>query len=167
MGAFVPDIDNLLYYLPSDELSWDRWHRQEAINFAIHNWSQEIKLLRNKLIFFLVTDTTHHISRKLIVWVPSLIALCSGLIYWYLLKGQNTKANTIWMVFGMQLIISLVYYVNPRYRMAVDFVPIILFCGFIHHMLGIWWKDCQFFCWWNNEPSDKTRNQPVDGLVHN
>lgn len=134
MSRFVPAHEGPR--TASDELDDDRYCRDQAVAYALSRPGEEVRLALSKSLFFLVADFTHPIQRRLYVWAPSLIALGIGLAWWLARGRKDSRQQTLWIVFAEALAISVVFVVLPRYRIAVDFVPILFLAGCLAFIYG-------------------------------
>lgn len=127
----APDFTSL-----QDELVADELYRTEAIAYARSHPRREIELFFRKAFYFLVADFTHPVQRLWPVWVPSLPALLLGLGFWLRRGRGDPRQNTLWMIFALNLALAMVFFVLPRYRIAVEFVPILFFAAWIDSRWG-------------------------------
>lgn len=120
-------LEDLEYKSPEDELIADRFCAQRAMSYIIHNPRRELELLFRKAFYFLIADFTHPVMRMWPIWAPSLLALIAGFFYWLRFGMGDIRQQTLWLLFAMQLLLSMMVFVLLRYRMVVDFVPLIFF----------------------------------------
>ena len=133
-----PYLESLNYDNPQDEVLADRWYRELALRHMKEHPAREAKLLARKLFYFLVVDTTHPADRLIPMWLPSLAALALGLRHW-LRRGRRDRRQTLlWMVFGVQLLLVLATFMLPRYRMCVEFVPLVFAAGALNALWARW-----------------------------
>ncbi|KKL20599.1 hypothetical protein LCGC14_2453840, partial [marine sediment metagenome] len=119
------------YPTPQLELRADKWQRATATDFIMNNPRREVMLTFNKAYLFVVADSTHPVGRRIVVWGPSLCALLLGL-YFFITRGKHDiRQHTLWLLFLLQLSLSLVFFVLLRYRMAVDFVPVAFLAAYL------------------------------------
>lgn len=130
--ALEPD-----YTHPNDELVADGLFRREALRFAAANPGREVRLLASKTLFFFVADFTHPVQRRPFVWIPSLLALVVGLIWWLRCGPLDPRQQTLWLVFAVNAGLAMIFFVLPRYRIAVEFVPILFFGGWLATLEGV------------------------------
>lgn len=129
-GTPVPGAEEMARVVeqsPEDVLAVDRFFRDEALQFALQNPMMEVRLAAKKLFYFLVADFTHPVSRLVPVWAVSLLAFVSGLVYWAKRGLSDPRQQFLWLVFATQACVAIVFFVLPRYRMGVDFVPLVFF----------------------------------------
>jgi hypothetical protein len=127
----APDFTSL-----EDELVFDAFCRKEALGFARSHPRREIELIFRKAFYFLIADFTHPVQRLWPVWVPSLAALLVGIAFWLKSGRGDARQNTLWMFFAINLALALVFFVLPRYRIAVEFVPLLFLAAWIDSRWG-------------------------------
>src|SRR6185436_2993879 len=86
--------------------------------------------------YFFVADFTHPVQRLAPVWIPSFVALLVGLPYWLRRGRRDPRQNTLWLLFALNAALALVFFVLPRYRIAVEFVPLLFFAAWIDWRWG-------------------------------
>jgi len=124
---------------PEQELLTAAYHREQAIAWIKANPEKELRLIGIKLYYFLVTDFTHPHARSWLVWPISLVALIFGFYYWVRTGLRDPKQQVLWMFFGIQLLLCIAFIVLPRYRVAVEPVPVLFFAAWLAHTrLGEW-----------------------------
>jgi len=116
---------------PENELLTAVYHREQAIEWIKANPEKELRLIGIKLYYFLVTDFTHPAARSLLVWPISLAALILGFYYWLRTGLRDPRQQVLWMLFGIQLLLCIAFIVLPRYRIAVESVPLLFFAAWI------------------------------------
>jgi hypothetical protein len=115
------------------------YHREQAIEWIKANPEKELRLIGIKLYYFLVTDFTHPAARSLLVWPISLAALILGFYYWLRTGLRDPRQQVLWMLFGIQLVLCIAFIVLPRYRVAVESVPLLFFAAWLANTrLGEW-----------------------------
>ncbi len=124
-------LESLNYDSPEDELIADRWHGSEAYSYIAGHPKREVRLALTKLYYFLVADFTHPVERLWLIWVPSLLALVIGFGFWIRCGAKDIRQQVLWLLFVIQMGISVIFYVLPRYRMVVDFIPLVFFSACI------------------------------------
>jgi 4-amino-4-deoxy-L-arabinose transferase-like glycosyltransferase len=130
-------IESLTYKNPEDEFTADDWYRRQAIAYVVSHPRREVELALTKIFYFLTVDWTHPISRIYVIWVPSLFALVAGFLHWVRTGRRIGEQDVLWLLFGTQMGIAVVFFVLPRYRMIVDFVPLVFLAGWIaSHLNG-------------------------------
>jgi hypothetical protein len=121
-----------------DSLSSD-YHKKKAVEWIKANPDRELQLIGSKLVYFLVTDFTHPYARSLLVWPVSLAALMLGFYYWARTGLRDPAQQVLWMFFGIQLGLCIVFLVLPRYRIAVESTPLLFFAAWLaNSRLGAW-----------------------------
>ena len=110
---------------PAELLAADEAFRERAVSFIVGSPAQALRLAAVKAGYFLVADFTHPIGRLWFVWVPSLLALAVGLPCWLRHGRSDWQQTMLWMAFLIQMGVSVVFFVVPRYRMTVDFIPVL------------------------------------------
>jgi hypothetical protein len=120
-----------VYDHPGAERSIDRRYARMAVNYIAGHPRRELELLGRKMYYFLVADFTHPVMRRWPVWLPSLAALIAGL--WFFLRSGRgeVRQQVLWLVFAAQLLLSMIVFVLPRYRMVVDFIPVLFFSAWL------------------------------------
>lgn len=131
-----PLIESLTFENPQDEFIADDWYLQEAIRYIRTHPGRELELAARKLFFFLTVDWTHPMSREYLAWMPSLVALGIGFLHWARQGRRDLRQNFLWLIFATQLGISVIFFVLPRYRIAVDFVPLLFLAAWSARVLG-------------------------------
>ena len=102
---------------------------------------KELQLIGAKLFYFLVTDFTHPYARSGLVWPFSLIALSIGFFYWVRTGLKKPEQQVLWMLFGIQLALCVAFLVLPRYRISVEWVPLMFFSAWLANgPLGEWFS---------------------------
>ena len=130
------DPHETVFETPQDELRADKHNVKEAIKFARNNLGREVELAFYKAYYFLIADFTHPIGRRIVVWLPSLVALVLG-AYFFIRGGlRDSRQQTLWLVFLVQLGITVAFCVLPRRRMLVDFVPLAFFAAWLGSLLS-------------------------------
>jgi len=109
----------------ADELARDRYFRAAAIEYARSHPVRELELAMRKAFYFLVADFTHPADRIVFVWFPTFVAFVVGLWHWIRTGRGDPAQQALWLVFAVQFAIALVFFVVPRYRMAVAWVPVL------------------------------------------
>jgi hypothetical protein len=92
-------------------------------------------LAARKVFYFLTVDWTHPVSRVYAIWVPSFLALVVGFVDWVRCGRRDPRQSFLWLLFGTQMGIAVIFFVLPRYRMVVDFVPLVFLAGWIANFL--------------------------------
>jgi hypothetical protein len=118
-----------------DEIRMNELYKRNAMQFIRHYWTREFGLIAKKLYYFNVADFTHPADRLLLIWLPSAIALFVGLAYWIRTGLGDPRQQTIWMLYGVQFSIAILFYVMPRYRINVVFVSILFFSAWVGNWL--------------------------------
>ncbi len=118
-------LDSLSYSAPVDELMARDRQTEMATRHMIENPRHELRLLTLKSYYFLVADITHAGARLWPTWLPSLVALLVGFQYWIRRGLGDPRQQLLWMVFLL-----------PRYRIDVDFVPLVCAAGWIAERLA-------------------------------
>ncbi len=130
-GTKIPGEEERLalgHHTPSDELENDRFYRHAAWSYIKDNPGKTLQVTLAKLLYFVVADFTHPIARRWYFWLPSFIALAVGAWWWLFGETERGAGTTaLWMMFGLQLGLAMAFFVLPRYRMTVDFVPLLFF----------------------------------------
>ena len=126
---------------PGDVLRVDRFFRDEALRFIAANPAKEASLVVRKLFFFLVADFTHPVSRVFPIWGASLAALVVGLVCWLRNGIRDPRQQFLWLVFATQACLAVVFFVVPRYRMGVEFVPLVFFAAALAPLVRHWSAD--------------------------
>jgi len=116
---------------PERETLKAAWHMEEAIKWIKANPQRELELVGNKLLYFLVTDFTHPYARSWLVWPASLVALIFGFFYWVRTGFWKPEQQVLWMLFSIQLLLCIAFIVLPRYRIAVEGVPLLFFAAWL------------------------------------
>ena len=124
--AHEPDYTHI-----RDELTADALFRREALAYMRANPGREARLAAAKGFFFLVADFTHPVQRRWVVWLPSLLALITGFVWWIRRGAADPRQQTLWLVFAVNAALATVFFVLPRYRMAVEFVPVLFFAAWL------------------------------------
>lgn len=132
--AMAP-LQDLQYKSVEDELIADRFCAQRAVSYMIHNPKREVELLFRKAFYFLVADFTHPVMRLWPIWVPSLLSLIAGFFFWVRFGMSDIRQQALWLLFAMQLLLSVMVFVLLRYRMVVDFVPLLFFSALLARYL--------------------------------
>jgi hypothetical protein len=114
-----------------DELVADALYRREALAYIRANPGREASLAAIKGFFFLVADFTHPIQRRWVVWLPSLLALVLGFAWWLRRGALDPRQQTLWLVFAVNAALAMIFFVLPRYRMAVEFVPVLFLASWL------------------------------------
>ncbi len=139
MEATPPEALKGMEGAPQGELLASAYHREKALAWIEANPGREVQLIGTKLFYFLVSDFTHPIARRSLVWVPSMLALVLGLYHWIRTGLRDPAQQVIWMTFGIQTALCATFIVLPRYRIAVEFVPILFFSAWLaDSRLGDW-----------------------------
>ena len=123
------------YSHPSALLEADGRFRERAIRFVLENPLAELRLMATKTFYFLVADFTHPVGRLAPVWVPSLLALVAGFVYWLRTGRRDWRQGVLWMIFAIQLGLSVAVFALLRYRMAVDFIPVLFATAWVVTLL--------------------------------
>ncbi|MAE69681.1 MAG: hypothetical protein CME06_04335 [Gemmatimonadetes bacterium] len=118
-------LDSLNYSVPADELAAGDRYFELAIRHMLDHPGRELKLLGLKTYYFLCADFTHPTARFWPIWLPSLAALLVGLQHWMRQGLGDPRQQILWMIFFLQMALMLLLFVLPRYRIAVDFVPVV------------------------------------------
>jgi hypothetical protein len=133
-GTPVPGASamaQVLEHEPADVLMVDQFFRDEALSFVFNNPGREARLVVTKLFYFFTTDFTHPASHLIPVWLASLVALGFG-FYQFVARGlHDTKQQLLWLAFTVQGCVAVAFFVLPRYRIAVDFVPVVFASAWI------------------------------------
>lgn len=122
-----PDSANLVEGDVKNELIIDTWRKDHAVSFIMSKPGKEFKLLMNKFYYFTVIDFTHPIVRFPLIWIPSLIALVCGVFYFLRNHIKDVTMQFFWIIFSIQGVLSCMFFVLPRYRMNVEFIPLLFF----------------------------------------
>jgi len=118
------------------------WHREQALAWIKANPERELQLIGLKLYYFLVTDFTHPYARSWIIWPASLVALILGFFYWVRTGVRDPRQQILWMLFGIQLMLCIAFIVLPRFRVAVEWVPMLFFAAWLANgRLGTWFNE--------------------------
>jgi hypothetical protein len=115
----------------ADEVTRDRYFRDEAISFALENPGREIILSARKVFFYLVADFSHPVDRLPIVWVPTFVALVIGLMHWIRSRRFDAASVTFWALYAIQLLLAVAMFVITRYRIMVCWIPLLFFSVWI------------------------------------
>jgi hypothetical protein len=115
------------------------YHRKKVIEWIKANPEKELRLIGIKFYYFMVTDFTHPHARSWLVWPTSLVALIVSFYYWVRTGLRDPKQQVLWMIFGIQFLLCIAFIVLPRYRVAVEPVPLLFFAAWLAHTrLGEW-----------------------------
>jgi hypothetical protein len=124
---------------PEREIVKADWHREQAIAWIKANPEKELQLIGIKIFYFLVADFTHPYARSMVVWPVSLVGLILGFFYWVRTGLREPKQQVLWMFFAIQLALCVAFIVLPRYRIAVEAVPLLFFAAWLANgKLGDW-----------------------------
>ena len=137
-GTPVPgaaEMARVVEQSPEDVLAVDRFFRDEALQFALQNPMMEVRLAAKKFFYFLVADFTHPVSRLVPVWAASFLAFVCGLVSWVKRGSRDPRQQFLWLAFATQACVAVVFFVLPRYRMGVDFVPVVFFAAALGEIL--------------------------------
>ncbi len=126
---------------PADEIARDRYFRDAVAEYALEHPAREIELALRKAYYFVVADFTHPVDKRWLVWIPTFLALAIGLVFWLKRQRGSPRKAALWMVYALQLATCIVVFVQPRYRMAVAFVPILFFAAWIGTVATPWLAD--------------------------
>ncbi|HQE61109.1 MAG TPA: hypothetical protein PLV10_02425 [Candidatus Latescibacteria bacterium] len=143
-GTPVPGADAMARVVertPGDVLEVDRFFRDEALRFIAANPAKEASLAVRKLFFFLVADFTHPMSRVFPIWGTSFVALMVGLVHWFRSGIRDPRQQFLWLVFATQACLAVAFFVVPRYRMGVEFVPLVFFAAALDPLVQHWSAD--------------------------
>jgi len=136
IGIPSRSIEELPHYnSASEELLADKMHFNEAISFMAHHPERELELAFRKVLFFLVVDFTHPVAGLWPVWAPSLLALLVGFLFFVRTGLGDIRQRVLWLLFAIQLAVAVVFFVVPRYRMVVDFIPLAFFSAWATNSL--------------------------------
>ncbi len=141
VGTAVPGAEQVRAIVersPADVLRADRVYRDLALRYIADHPAREIELGGRKLFYFLVADFTHPVARLAPVWLPSLVALLLGFSFWVKTGSRSLNGQMLWMIFGIQAGVAVVFFVLPRYRIVVDFIPLLFFAGWIGTVVLPW-----------------------------
>lgn len=127
----LPEVEALPKDEPRDEIRRSEIMGERAMEWIRENPRRELELVARKLYYFLVTDFTHPYARRPVVWVPSLVALLAGLVFWVRTGLRDPAQQALWGVFAVQLGLVVIFLVLARYRMQVDFVPLLFACAWL------------------------------------
>ncbi len=78
-----------------------------------------------------MADFTHPVQRRWVVWLPSLLALVLGFAWWLRRGALDPRQQTLWLVFAVNAALAMIFFVLPRYRMAVEFVPVLFLASWL------------------------------------
>jgi hypothetical protein len=135
----VPRGPKSIEFTPEREIAAAAYHKELAVAWIKANPDRELQLIANKLFYFLVSDFTHPYARSWMVWPPSLLALMLGFFYWVRTGLRDPAQQVLWMFFGIQLTLCIIFIVLPRYRISVELVPIVFFAAWLASTrLGDW-----------------------------
>ncbi len=143
-GTPVPGADTMARVVErtaGDVLTVDRFFRDEALRFIAANPAKEAILVVRKLFYFLVADFTHPVSRVFPIWGASFLALGVGLVHWLRSGIHDPRQQFLWLVFATQACLAVVFFVVPRYRMGVEFVPLAFFAAGLASLVRRWSVD--------------------------
>ncbi len=116
---------------PRDEMLRDDFYREQAIDYLLTHPRDEVRLTVMKLYYFLVADFTHPYARLFPIWGPSLLALVLGFYFWIQTGLRVPEQQIFWMLFGLQTCLIVIVFVLPRYRMLVDFIPVLFMSAWL------------------------------------
>jgi len=126
---------------PERETLKAAYHKEQALAWIKANPKRELELIGIKSFYFLVTDFTHPYARSWLVWPASLMALTLGFFYWVRTGLRDARQQVLWMFFGIQLALCIAFLVLPRYRIAVECVPVLFFAAWLANgWLGAWYE---------------------------
>jgi len=124
--AAFDSIDAALAWTdPGDEITENDACFRAAFAYVVTHPRAEVTLTARKLYYFLVADFTHPAARRPVVWVPSLIVLLLALVFLARTRPRDPRQWVLVLVFLVQLMVAVVFYAMPRYRILVDWVPLL------------------------------------------
>jgi hypothetical protein len=103
------------------EVLLDRQSTKFAIEFARSHPRQEAALLARKMFFFLIFDPSHRKGSQIAYWGPSLLLLLLAIYGAWLHRRHLVKQDLpVTATVAFAFFLSLVVFVLPRYRIAID-----------------------------------------------
>ena len=104
-GLLTRYIESQVYQAVVENGACEQAARMLAMKNATENAGElidDLQLIYNKLVYFLITDFTHPYARSWLVWPVSLLGLTFGFYYWVRTGLRDPAQQTLWMIFAIQ-----------------------------------------------------------------